>query len=154
MSGLEKSQNAVDEDVTITGQALDIVSSDRSHRDLRRKSYQDFLPKQITKDKETTQYKAKKRKRRRSSASLPTSQSSGSEFDPDKTSDFEDEEELMDLDEKKEPLLDDDILNDDMEENDTCLQDGQVAVINDDGIEANFQVYSCSVESYVNAIAR
>ncbi|CAM0142098.1 unnamed protein product [Umbelopsis sp. WA50703] len=139
MSGLEKSQNAVDEDVTITGQALDIVSSDRSHRDLRRKSYQDFLPKQITKDKETTQYKAKKRKRRRSSASLPTSQSSGSEFDPDKTSDFEDEEELMDLDEKKEPLLDDDILNDDMEENDTCLQDGQVAVINDDGIEANFQ---------------
>ncbi|KAG2174127.1 hypothetical protein INT43_004147 [Umbelopsis isabellina] len=139
MSGLEKSQNAVDEETNLTEKAIETTLSDRSHRDLRRKSYQDFLPKPSTVAKVSIQNRSTKRKRRRSSTSLPSNHSSDSEFDPEKASDVEDDEELMDIDEKKEPLIEEDILNDDIDESSTGLQDGQVAAINDDGIEANFQ---------------
>lgn len=143
MSGLEKTQNAIDEETNVTEKAIETTSNDRSHRDLRRKSFQDFLPKPKAEAKDFIQKRSTKRKRRRSSASLSGSHSSGSEFDPDKASDAEDEEELMDIDEKKEPLIDEDLLNDDIEESSTGLQDGQVAAINDDGIETIFQVNSC-----------
>lgn len=120
-----------------------MISHDRSHRDLRRKSYQDIIPTAAASETDTSESSDRKRKRRRSSISSVSENGSGSEFAPDKESEFEDDEEVLGYSKGKAPLVDDDeeFLTDDIDESGaTAAQDGQVIAIQDDGNEALFQV--------------
>jgi hypothetical protein len=133
----------------IAEDTVEAISHDRSHRDLRRKSYQDLIPTAPAATAGTSKTKERKRKRRKSSTSSISEGESGSDFAPDKESDYEDDEEEDDDLEGKNPLIDDDdLVTDDIDEKDAAVQKGQVVEIQDDGNEALFQVLYCSRSAF------
>lgn len=123
------------------------VTHGRSHRDLRRTSYQDIIPTLTSTSATSHDIKKTKRKRRRSSTSSSPEADSGSDFSPGVESD-EDDDEFTSGQEGKSPLIEDeDLITDDMDEKAPIEQDGQVIAIQDDGKEAVFQVlnYICYI---------
>lgn len=118
------------------------VTHGRSHRDLRRTSYQDIIPSLTSTAASSHDTKKTKRKRRRSSTSLSPEEDSGSDFSPGVETD-EDDDEFTSGQEGKSPLIDDeDLITDDMDEKVPIEQDGKFIAIQDDGKEAVFQVMS------------
>ncbi|GAB5590463.1 DNA repair protein rhp26 [Umbelopsis nana] len=142
ISGLERTSHPIAPGAAYSDAATGVISHDRSHRDLRRKSYQDIIPTAAASETDTSESSDRKHKRRRSSISSVSEGGSGSEFAPDKESEFEDDEEVLGYSKGKAPLVDDDdeFLTDDIDESGaTAAQDGQVIAIQDDGNEALFQ---------------
>ncbi|CAO3692442.1 unnamed protein product [Umbelopsis ramanniana] len=140
MSGLEKTsqQNELG-GVEYSEAGAETVTHGRSHRDLRRTSYQDIIPTLTSTSASSHDIKKTKRKRRRSSASSSPEDDSGSDFSPGVESD-EDDDEFTSGQEGKSPLIEDeDLITDDMDEKAPIEQDGQVIAIQDDGKEAVFQ---------------
>ncbi|KAI8583675.1 hypothetical protein K450DRAFT_268262 [Umbelopsis ramanniana AG] len=135
MSGLEKTSHQNESGVEYSETGVETVTHGRSHRDLRRKSYQDIIPTSTA----SQDIKKTKRKRRRSSTPSSPEDESGSDFSPEVQSD-EDDDEFTSGQEGKSPLLEDeDLITDDMDEKAPIEQDGQVIAIQDDGKEAVFQ---------------
>jgi hypothetical protein len=116
------------------------ASHNRSHRDLRRTSYQDIIPTLTSTVTDAHKIRKAIRKRRRSSTSSAPEDNSGSEFSPGIESD-EDDDEFTSGQEGKSPLIEDeDLITDDMDEKTPSYQEGQVIAIQDDGNEALYQV--------------
>jgi hypothetical protein len=129
-------------DVEYSEAGIETVTHSRSHRDLRRTSYQDIIPTLTSTATSSHDIKKTKRKRRRSSTSSSPEDDSGSDFSPGGESD-EDDDEFTSGQEGKSPLIEDeDLITDDMDEKAPIEQDGQVIAIQDDGKEAVFQVLS------------
>jgi hypothetical protein len=119
---------------------VETVTHGRSHRDLRRTSYQDIIPTLTSTAATSRDIKKTKRKRRRSSTSSSPEDESGSDFSPGVESD-EDDDGFASGQEGKSPLIEDeDLITDDMDEKTPTEQSDQVVAIQDDGKEALFQV--------------